>query len=393
MSKLLTKKLPLLKWSSDYFSNVALNKSLIICVQHLYATTYVMFNGLFSKGLKPENLHVIGKCYSTDPKVYNQLESDGVNISSKSASFDSHTSYDKEFDNDINIFFDNIIKKVELDNFDKIIILDDGGFLIQIANQKIPSHYNIIGIEQTSAGFNRLYKQKIFFPVINTARSWIKMKYESPIIINLALRKLSEKIDHLEPQPKQVLIMGYGTLGKIIFSTLKDKFHVTYFDKDPSKSMISLSTLKNCLHQYDLIIGSTGETSLSQDTFKYLKKPTVLASVSSSDREFDSVHLRQKTKRTFNCHSDLNIEGILLLNCGFPINFDADYSKIDTDNFQLTRSLIFGAVCQASLTDSTTKGFLELDDRFQQALEEQLNKESQHEKTNRVHNGSIKRVR
>ncbi|WP_420421692.1 hypothetical protein [Simkania sp.] len=369
----LLRKLPLLRWSADYFNSVSFDKTLIICVQHLYSTTYTMFNEFFNKGLKPQNLHIIGKCYSTDPKVYQQLKNDGVNISSMSATFDSHGAYDQAFDQNINEFFNNIIEDLDLADFDKIIILDDGGFLIQIANEKLShSLNNVIGIEQTSAGFNRVSKQNIFFPVINTARSWVKMKYESPIIINLALRKLSEKIAHLEPKPKNILIMGYGTLGKVIFTTLKDQYNVSYFDMDPTKSMFPLKNLNSRLSEFDLIIGSTGETSLTKETFKYLKKPVVLASVSSSDREFDSVYLRKNTARTFNCHSDLNINGIHLLNCGFPVNFDSDYSAIDTDNFQLTRSLIFGAVCQAYLTNSSTTGFLELDNRFQKAIEENL---------------------
>ena len=61
-------------------------------------------------------MFVIGKCYSTDPKVYDQLKEDGVNISSMSAYFDSHAAYDDEFDQTINDFFESITKKL---NFEK----------------------------------------------------------------------------------------------------------------------------------------------------------------------------------------------------------------------------------------------------------------------------------
>ena len=49
-----------------------------------------------------------------------------------------------------------------------------------------------------------------------------------------------------------------------------------------------------------------------------------------------------------------------------------DYQTIDTDNFQLTRSLILGAVCQAYKTDTQKPGFIELDSKFQKALEQKL---------------------
>ena len=373
----LIKDLPLLSFTANFFEHVNLENTLIICVQHLYPTTYNMFNNLFQMGLKPGNLHIIGKCYSTDPSVYNQLKNDGVNISSKSMYFDSFTPYDLDFETYMSDFFDDIINTVDFNKFEKIIILDDGGFLIQVANKKLPHTLNIVGIEQTSAGFNRVKKKDVFFPVINTARSWVKMKYESPIIIELALRKLTSKINHLDPQPKKILIMGFGTLGKIVHKSLKNKYDLSSFDMDKTKSMISHKDLKNVLNQYDLIIGATGETSLPQENFKSLKNPVVLASISSSDREFDSTYLRRKTQQTYNCHSDLNIDGITLLNCGFPINFDKDYSTIDTDNFQLTRSLILGAVCQAYKTSAQSKGFLELDDEFQTVLEKELQRENQ----------------
>ena len=371
----LSRTLPLLDFASDYFKGILLESTLVICVQHLYETTYNMFKALFSKGLKPENLHVFGKCYSTDPRVYKQLEADGVHISPHSASFDSHVPYDKNFEENIRDFFKTIVRTVDLDAFEKVIILDDGGFLSHIANQLLPKHLNVVGVEQTAAGFHRIKRDQVFFPVINTAKSWVKGKYESPIIINLALKKLESKISHLDHQPQSVLIMGYGTLGQVVYNHLHHHYAVSYFDADPSKSLISKNDLKNLLKDFDLIIGTTGETSLSTQDFKYLKPSVVLASISSSDREFDSIHLRKKTAKTHNCHTDMQIGGITLLNAGFPINFDEDYAEIDTDDFQLTRALILSAVCQAQQTPQKEKGFIDLDECFQKALEQKLIKQ------------------
>lgn len=364
--------LPLLKETSKYFLNTDLSSVLIICVQHLYSTTYNMFFELFGKGLNPKNLFVAGKCYSTDPVVYQQLRKDGVSVSPTSRSFNSHDEYDIKFDRNLEQFLETVLAKANIKSFKKIIILDDGGHLITCANKKLPKTLDIIGIEQTSAGYNRLCKNPPFFPVINTARSWVKMKYESPIIINLALKKLEQKIAHLTPHPKKILLMGYGTLGKCIHLFLKGKYDLSYYDANPENSMIQPQKLKKELCKFDLIIGASGETSISRDLIHFLKKPVVLASVSSSDRELDAVFLRKQLKSTGNCHLDLNINGITLLNCGFPINFDSDYSKIDTDDFQLTRSLIFGAVCQAVNTNANNSEFIDLDPEFQLFLESQL---------------------
>lgn len=368
----LLRTLPLLDFTAEYFEKIDFTNTLIICVQHLYATTYNMFDKLFKMGLKPNNLYIVGKCYSTDPEVFDQLKNDGVNVSPLSNYFDSHSPYDSNFEKKIEDFFDAIIQSTSLESYEKIIILDDGGFLCRIANRKLPKLSNIIGVEQTSAGFNRIKREGSFFPVINTARSHVKMKYESPIIINLALQKLHDKMAHLDPQPKKILIMGFGTLGKVVYNSLHTTYNISAYDTDPSKNTLPSQDLRHHLKDYDLIIGATGETSLTYQDFSYLKKPVVLASISSSDREFDAVYLRMKAPQTQQCHTDLLIEGVTLLNCGFPINFDDDYQTIDTDNFQLTRSLILGAVCQAYLTDTQKPGFIELDLTFQKALENEL---------------------
>lgn len=72
--KTLLRNLPLLDFTADYFKKIDFSRTLIICVQHLYSTTYNMFDKLFKMGLKPNNLHIVGKCYSTDPDVFAQLK-------------------------------------------------------------------------------------------------------------------------------------------------------------------------------------------------------------------------------------------------------------------------------------------------------------------------------
>lgn len=368
----LLRDLPLLRKTAAYYDGIDLSKTLIICVQHLYSTTYTMFSELFRKGLDPQNLFVSGKCYSTDPSVYQQLKKDGIHISSDSNFFDSHQEYDQVFQSSLETFFDEFLERMRTHKYEKIIILDDGGILLSIANKKISGVSNIIGIEQTSAGYNRLSKSNLVFPVVNVARSWIKMKHESPIIINLALNKLKQKIAHIFPSPKKILVMGYGTIGQSVCKALKDKYEISHFDLCIERSMFSSKSLKNELGAFDLIIGTSGEASISKDLFPYLKKPVILSSISSSDRELDAAYLRRSQEKTHNCHADLHINGITLLNCGFPINFDADYRAIDTTEFQLTRSIILGAICQAYKTATDVARFIELDNSFQSCIEEDI---------------------
>jgi S-adenosylhomocysteine hydrolase len=368
----LLRDLPLLRKTANYHGGIDLSKTLIICVQHLYSTTYTMFSELYKKGLDPQNFFVSGKCYSIEPSVYRQLKKDGVHVFSDSNFFDSHQEYDQVFQSNLEAFFDEFMEHIKTNIYEKIIILDDGGILLSIANKKISGLSNIIGIEQTSAGYNRLRKSKLSFPVVNVSRSWIKMKYESPIIINLALNKLKQKIGHISPPPKKVLVMGYGTLGQHVCKALQGIYDVSHFDLCTERSMFTPNSLRNELGAFDLIIGATGEASISRNLFPYLKRPVILSSVSSSDREFDAAYLRRNLEKTHNCHTDLHINGITLLNCGFPINFDVNYTAIDTDEFQLTRSIILGAIFQACKTITGIPEFIELDNNFQLYLEREL---------------------
>jgi hypothetical protein len=71
----------------------------------------------------------------------------------------------------------------------------------------------------------------------------------------------------------------------------------------------------------------------------------MLISASSSDREFDAISLRKQIPFYTNPHQDVRVGKILLINSGFPINFDEFY--LDSVEFQLTRSLLLTSIFQA----------------------------------------------
>ncbi len=356
----------------EAFSDLNLEKTLVISVQHLCSTTGILFEALFQLHLDPQNLYVIGKCYSTNPEVLVRLRKKNVNALLSSSYFNASTPFDLDFDYKIDQMLQQIISSNDLYSYERIIILDDGGHLLEKASTLLSEDLPLIGIEQTSSGFNRLKEKNFSFPIINLARSWLKLEYESPIIIDLVIRKLTEKISKLRFDITQILIIGNGILGQKIHEVLKTKYLVSVFDCVPEKSMISSSMLRDRLSEFDLIIGCTGSTSLPFEDFTFLKKPVVLASISSSDREFEAFKFRKLNPKK-NCHSNVTVDGITLLNSGFPITFDEDYDAIDTDDFQLTRALILASIYQASFTDLDLKGFLPMEDHLQKMILHELN--------------------
>ncbi len=340
-------------------------------MQHLCSTTEVLFDALLDLNLYPENLYVVGKCYSTNPEVLVRLRKKGINALFSSSFFNYSMPFDIDFDRNVDEMIKQVISSNDLFSFEKIIILDDGGHLLERANALLPKGLPVVGIEQTSSGFNRMKDKLLPFPIINLARSWLKLEYESPIIISLALRKIKEKLDQLDYNINKALLIGFGVLGQKIHEILKDSYLISIFDSIPEKSTIAPDEFKARLGEFDLIIGCTGSTSLPFNNFRYLKKPVILASVSSSDREFESFKFR-KLSSVKNCHSHVVVDGITLLNCGFPITFDEDYDSIDTDDFQLTRALILASIYQASITGQNLHGFLPMEDDLQRTILTQL---------------------
>jgi S-adenosylhomocysteine hydrolase len=368
-NKKLYRSLPLLEYAKGLFPAESLKGVTLVCAQHLVSTTYTLFHHLFDLGLEPENLHVIGKCYSTDKNVVRQLSEEGVNVSPLSTYFDSHESYDDRYSWNVSQFFSESISKLRKPQ--KLIFLDDGGHLLKIANERLPDTALVSGVEQTSAGYILLKDSRLSFPIVNVARSRAKLHYESPIIAQLVCDRLFSFLNNLLHLKPRIMIIGYGFIGKAIHRKLQkinEISHIDIYDPYKKSSTFSESELNKHIGDYDIIIGCSGKTVLSETHYPCLKRPVYLVSASSSDREFDAVKLRYAHKKTYNPHECLNIRGINLVNCGFPYPFDSCYDEIDLPQFQLTRSLLLSAVVQASTVNLRKTGFLSLHSELQEKI-------------------------
>lgn len=361
------RKLPLLNFTASLYPNASLENTYIISAQHLVSTTYSLFHTLLQLGLKPTNLSSIGKCYSTDPEAYDQMKKLGVDVCPSSMSFNSHQSFDEQYQCYMKKFVFERLKKIKDSNFKKIIVLDDGGELLSIINNFVDTD-KLIGIEQTSAGFYKLKNLKFKLPIINLARSFAKLNFESPIIAKLVINTLVERIKNLPIQPQKVLIIGNGQIGSQIFKSLNRNYETSTFDWVPSKSSIKLADFEKSLINFDLILGCTGNGSFTPELYHKLKKNVILASTSSSDREFHAINLRRKIPLVDNCHENLFVDDIHLINCGFPINFDAQFRAIDVEDLQLTRSLLLASILQADTHSYEQKEFIPLDSTIQRRI-------------------------
>lgn len=133
-------QLPLINLAASFLSSAELEDCYLIGVQHILPTTFTMLEALCKKGLKPENISLIGKCYSTDAQAHLAMKRAGIDVCPNTTFFDSHTCFDTAFRNHIRAFLNLRREQLNDKKFKKVILIDDGGDFLDIVPEY--SHLN-----------------------------------------------------------------------------------------------------------------------------------------------------------------------------------------------------------------------------------------------------------
>ena len=91
------KKMLLLDFVNASYKDINFNKILLIASQHILEAQRIMFEYFIEKGLKSENIFLIGKCYSTNNNVLKRFQKMGIYVSPKSEAFNPRLSFDEQF--------------------------------------------------------------------------------------------------------------------------------------------------------------------------------------------------------------------------------------------------------------------------------------------------------
>ena len=362
--------LPLLEYCKNFAGFCDLSDVCVLGVQHILGTTHSMVRSLYEYGLQPTNVAFLGKCYSTNEDVLEELREDGVRVSDLSLRFDTSVGFDDQHKENISLFLKECQEIFDFSQYKKIILIDDGGTLIELAHQFFDLDARFSGIEQTSSGYQKLLSIDLKIPVINVARSDTKLVYESPYIAQSILLSTLNKCSNYDSPTssrKKVLILGGGSIGRAIRDQLSSNVACDVFDKNQQHSNIAQPPR---LGDYDIIFGCTGGTSLPASLHSQLKQGVILASASSSDREFDAASFRGHSNELLrDCHADIEIGGgIVLLNSGFPVNFTGERHSVPAFHIQLTRALLLLAILQVCQLDQEIAPGLHVLNTFHQQL-------------------------
>lgn len=339
--------LPTTEYIESFFPKSHLENIYLIACQHILPSTHMLIRSMINLGLDPDKIALIGKCYSTDQTVMENMLNEGIFVCNSSIEFDSYRSFDQQFQESVTLFLQAQIQRMKPARNAKIIILDDGGLLIYAAQNLIEQYPDICGIEQTFSGYQKLTSLSLKYPILNVTQSQAKLDVEYNLIAQSIINNLENKLKIYTSKPKEILIVGNGHLGNIIQKILKNEcnqHNIVTYDIVEERSEIKYPDFSN----FDLIIGATGNKVINHNYYDSLKKDAILASISSSDREFDAVNFRKLSGKKYNVHDDVYYKNLCLLNCGFPLNFSGGKKvSIQLMQIQFVCALLLLGVCES----------------------------------------------
>ena len=80
LNKVEQRRLDLVESVFDFKKFHDLENVIIIGAQHILPSTLTMLESFFDRGLSPEKVFLIGKCYSTDFYTYEKLQELGIYV-------------------------------------------------------------------------------------------------------------------------------------------------------------------------------------------------------------------------------------------------------------------------------------------------------------------------
>lgn len=318
----------------------------ILACQHILEPQAKMFELISDFSIPKENIFIFGKIYSTSNEVLNELLRNNFKVSKPI--FDSARSFDIEHRENCENEFGKFLSAIQ--DPSKIIILDDGGELLKVVNDRfdsLPSGAVVIGIEQTSSGFRKLENVELHFPVFNVARSAVKLIKESPLIADLGCRRIADVINQYSVLEPRVLVVGLGPMGSNTLSILNAKGYFTLgYDIAHHDKTELIDLVKN--NKINVIVGVTGTNILSEKQLQEIKDildhNLYLISMSSADREFPTTQIRQNGVIPKEIHGDVRWDNLILINNGFPITFKGNRYESTPIEIEKTIGLLMGSV-------------------------------------------------
>lgn len=340
------------------------NKTLLICHQHILPSLIPLMLYLTENICQARNIFVLGKPYST----INNAEVDLVNMGIQVFKNDTNYKpgyYIEGINDNVSMLWKELIERDKKISFEKIIVLDEGGFLAST----VPFEFRgrCVAVEQTRFG-SRV--KNVNVPTIQVSVSAAKLHFETTEIVEAVLRRLRK--ENTLKHNDHIGVIGLGFLGTCIAKKfINNGRKVIAYDINGSKKALSLGveivdSLESLMKKSDVVIGCSGTNSITYETL--YKNKVKLLSISSGDVEFSEViqKLNGKREKTHSdIHFDKDYQDVCILNGGFPYNFDGKFEYEEESEIMLTRLLMAIGINQAMETDCNHKNKISLNAQYQ----------------------------
>ncbi|KAJ8918743.1 hypothetical protein NQ315_015063, partial [Exocentrus adspersus] len=199
-----------------------------------------------------------------------------------------------------------IDKCVNAENWQPNMILDDGGDATHLMLKKYPAMFKLIKgiVEESVTGVHRLYQLskggKLTVPAMNVNDSVTKTKYDNLYSCRESIIDSLKRSTDVMFGGKQVVICGYGEVGKGCSQALKGFGCVVYVTEiDPicalqaSMDGYRVVKLNEVIRNVDIVITATGNKNVvTREHMDKMKNGCIVCNMGHSNTEIDINGLR-----------------------------------------------------------------------------------------------------
>lgn len=337
----------------------------ILWVTHLLGTSFPLANALHAAGAKMASTIVVGTPYGTNDAVKDTFAQAGYDVRKPELS-------ERSYRQTVERAVADMVKR-HRKNHEPVVVLDDGGLVTEILH-KNPAYKDVLGafkiVEQTTRGITAAEAMDVRTPIVNVARSRTKA-LEGEMIGRSVAAKLMQGLERLGKSVAgvKVTVTGYGVVGRSIARALKEAGAiVTVVEPSSARAaeasgpphFFAVATKAKALKGAQIVIGATGERSLTLEDLARLPAGAIVASASSKQLEIDLAGLAAAADRRELLPADsplvklptaryrLGGKELTVLGDGWPLNFDGDVEDLPPEEIQVTRAVMFAGALQAA---------------------------------------------
>lgn len=195
---------------------------------------------------------------------------------------------------------------VNMDGWQANMILDDGGDLTHWVYKKYPNVFKKIRgiVEESVTGVHRLYQLskagKLCVPAMNVNDSVTKQKFDNLYCCRESILDGLKRTTDVMFGGKQVVVCGYGEVGKGCCAALKALGAIVYITEiDPICALqacmdgFRVVKLNEVIRQVDVVITCTGNKNVvTREHLDRMKNSCIVCNMGHSNTEIDVTSLR-----------------------------------------------------------------------------------------------------